>query len=254
VPVWKQSGLDEVVVVDATPNPAEATAAREACERAGAIYIRFPPSPWDTRSKQKNLGAHRANTDWILFQDDDDDIIAGFNHLAFDRAAEGADYLWDGRGLNVVYHRRANFLRLGGYPEDMAIGVDTVLSWLVRATSRGALEGDIYGRLEPAGDAVEVHRTSIRRAAAMFWYGVTFLRYLERTPPEFRRNTLALSILMYRNLWGERAYRRTAPLGLLVYTFGLILGVPWHWIRKGSDAEFRESLQRYRQMLAHRPP
>ena len=250
VPLWVNSGIDRVIVVDATANPEEAAAVERSCKSAGATYIYFPSSPWDTRAKQRNLGARTADTDWILFQDDDDDIIAEFDHSAFDLAVRDTDYLWDGRGLNLVYHRRENFLRLGGYPEDMAIGVDTAISWLVRATSRGGLEGPLYRRLEPAGNPVEVRRTNVRRAAAMFWYGVTFPRYLERTPPSLRRNTLSLSMLTYRTLWGEPAYRQTAPLGLLVYTIGLILGIPWHWIRKAYDPRFRGNLRMYRDALA----
>ncbi len=224
------------------------------CRDNGALYVRFPPSARDTRTKQRNLGAQVAGTDWILFQYDDDDIIAEFDHAEFARAAEGADYLWDGRGLNLEYHRRENFVRLGGYPEDMLQGWETTLSWLVRATSRGHLEGNPYRRVEPLAEASEKRRMHAQKAAANFWIGFTLMPWLERSPPDQRINVLVHSALFFIRLWKERDYRSTAPLGLILYAFGLLAGVPYHFLREAFDTEFRRSLRLYRQALSTSPP
>ncbi len=187
-----------------------------------------------------------ADTDWILFQDDDDDIIADLDHIEFDRVATGMDYIWDGKGVNIVYHRRENFLRLGGYPEDMVQGWLTTLSWLVRATSRGNLEGSLYRRLEPPGGAPETRMMSIQKTAANFWIGFTWMPWLERTPPNQREKVLAHAVLYLIGIWSERDYRATAPLGLLIYATGTVLGIPWHFFRKLFDPKFREGLKLYR--------
>lgn len=246
-PPWCESGVDKVLVVDASPNPVDAAAIETVCHDNGAVYVRFPPSPRDTRTKQRNLGAKVADTDWILFQDDDDDIIAEFDHAAFDAAAGGADYLWDGKGVNIEYHRRENFLRLGGYPEDMLQGWETTLSWLVKAKSRGHLEGALYRRIEPPPGTSETSQMHHLKIGALFWIGFTFMPWLERSPPDQRKNVLVHTLLFYLRLWEERDYRATAPVGLLFYTFGLLAGIPWHWVRKAYDRDFRESLRLYRQ-------
>lgn len=254
VPFWCRSGIDLVVIVDASPNPRDCLAAEAVCREHGAVYVRYLPSPRDTRTKQRNLGARRAETDWIVFQDDDDDIIAEFDHAEFDRVAAGVDYIWDGRGVNIVYHRRENFLRLGGYPEDMVQGWLTTLSWLVKATSRGNLEGQLYRRLEPPGGSSETRKMSAQKAAANFWIGFTFMPWLERTPPPQRNKVLAHSVLYFVGLWSERDYRAMAPLGLLIYAVGTVLGVLWHTLRKAIDSGYRGNLHLYRRAFASKPP
>src|SRR3990170_5268814 len=192
VPSWCRCGVDDVVIVDATSDEGQASSVERVCQENGARYLRFRPSLRNTVAEQRNLGAFLAATDWVLFQDDDDDIIVEFNHDQFERAAGGMDYLWDGKGTILVYHRRGNFLRLAGFPPDMVIGVGSAFSDLVRATSKGGLEGEVYRKVEPGGDPMEISQTNAKRAAAMFWYGLTYPRYLERSSPSQRGHALAL--------------------------------------------------------------
>src|SRR2546428_13868575 len=119
ISAWCASGVDAVVIVDATSDASKASEIEAACERHGATYVRCPASVRHTRSKQRTLGVRVATTQWVLVQDDDDNILAALDHALFDRAAEGMDYVWDGKGNRLLFHRRANFRRLGGYPEAM---------------------------------------------------------------------------------------------------------------------------------------
>src|SRR2546427_8275637 len=162
ISAWCASGVDAVVIVDATSDESKASEIEAACERHGANYVRFPASVRDTRSKQRNLGVRVATTEWVLVQDDDDNILAERDHAAFDRAAEGMDYVWDGKGNHLLFHRRANFLRLGGYPEDMGNAEDMVFSRLRRRTSTGGLGSPAFIKGESAKARGEMKKAHLR--------------------------------------------------------------------------------------------
>src|SRR5256712_6038616 len=150
ISAWCASGVDAVVIVDATSDASKASEIEAACERHGATYVRFPASVRDTRSKQRNLGVRVATTEWVLVQDDDDNILAELDHAVFDRAAEGMDYVWDGKGNHLLFHRRANFLRLGGYSDDLVDAEGMGFSRLRQPATRARPRGPVSLRCEAA--------------------------------------------------------------------------------------------------------
>jgi len=247
ISAWCASGVDAVVIVDATSDASKASEIEAACERHGATYVRFPASVRDTRSKQRNLGVRVATTEWVLVQDDDDNILAELDHAVFDRAAEGMDYVWDGKGNHLLFHRRANFLRLGGYPEDMVNAEDMVFSRLVRATSRGGLEGPIYISVEPAKERGEMKKANLSRISNLFWYAFTFLRFLVRSPREESTNIIIAGALMPARFLKHKLPMSAFIIVLTICLFGFTTGFAWHYLKLGLDNEFRRSLALYRQ-------
>lgn len=256
IPSWTRCGIDAVLIVDATTDSSKAATIERCCRENGAGYIRIRPTARDTRSLQWNLGVKLAKTEWILIQADDDDIIAEFDHAQFDRAAEGMDYIWRGQGMGLLYHRRENFLRLGGFPEDMVNSEDIAFSNLVKATSRGGLEGDLYLRLERTEDELvgSGRRAGmLRRISNSFVYSFTFLRYVERSPPETRTDLL-FGAFRRPFIWLRHPSigRGMAIVILPVYAYGMIAGTVWHFIRKATDADFRGSIRAYRAALSRK--
>ena len=75
IPIWSSAGFDKVVIVGKY-NKTESKELMQLCAKYNVMYVEEPKSWIDTRSKARNQGAKSADTEWILFSDDDDDILA----------------------------------------------------------------------------------------------------------------------------------------------------------------------------------
>ena len=60
LPVWVQQGLDEVIVVDSSTDPAHRKANEDLCQRLGARHSYAAVN----RSRARNLGAQAARGIW----------------------------------------------------------------------------------------------------------------------------------------------------------------------------------------------
>jgi len=179
LPLWIRSGFDEMILVDASYDPAGREELRRLCAQCGARYVEVPRTLRDLRSLQRNRGAAAATTTWVLFQDDDDDVPLRIDKAALARDAAGKDWLVGPAGEHIVFHRRAAFLAFGGYPEDMVAAEDMIMSNRARGHGRGGLHGNWYeGAVTPKAPRED----ALGRARNAFWYGFTVFLFLLRTP------------------------------------------------------------------------
>lgn len=179
IPIWAKAGFDEVIIVGKY-NVHENKALMDLCSKHNVTYITEPTSWVDTRSKQRNIGAKKAKTEWLLFGDDDDDIIAEIDQNMLEMSAKGNDWLVGKSGSHIVYHRRKSFLNMGGYPEDMVAAEDEIMSNRARRFGIGGYEGMVYKKVISSPPSSPSYW--ITRATNHFWYGFTFLILFFRTP------------------------------------------------------------------------
>ena len=179
LPVWKRAGFDEVIIVDGSHDRSDRARIRALCEETGSIYVPAPRRLRDTRSLSRNLGARKATSDWILFQDDDDEAVVSIEKQALRLAAAGKDWLAGTTGEIIVWHRRGSFLAFGGYPEDMVAAEDWIMSNRARRSGVGGLEPRWYDRAVAFPPTPE---DPISRARNAFWYGFTLLLFILRCP------------------------------------------------------------------------
>ncbi len=168
VPIWAGAGFDEVIVVNTPTERGAAERIRRLCEQYGVIYIETPVSIRDLRSRARNLGAMTATTDWILFNDDDHDtIVAEIDKEELTQCTRGVDWIAGPTGDIVVLHRRASFVRMGGYPEDMVASEDNIMSNRARRSGKGGLEGHLWKQITRAPPPPP--EDPLNRARNAFW-------------------------------------------------------------------------------------
>jgi len=215
LPLWVQTGFDEVIIVDGSHDVELRRQTEELCRTFGARYMPGPRSLRDTRARQRNIGAAAAKSDWILFQDDDDTVPLKLRKDVLSRAAHGVDWMIGTQGEHIILHRRLSFLKFGGYPEDMVAAEDMIMSNRCRAHGRGGLVGRWHESQvlpeQPRGDPIS-------RARNSFWYGLTVFVFLCRTP--FRAQAVR------GDLWRLGGFARAAfradPRGLVYLITGLL--------------------------------
>lgn len=180
IPIWTKAGYDEVIIVNTVTNEETARFIRDLCVEHEADYVEVPSTVRDTRSRARNLGAKRATSAWVIFNDDDDGVVARLNQETFARLAHGADWMAASQGEHIHIHRREAFLRFGGYPEDMVNSEDMIMSNRARRFGKGQLEDGIYEEVVPAPKPPR--EDPLLRAPAVFWYSYTTPLYHFRTP------------------------------------------------------------------------
>src|SRR2546427_3368093 len=114
ISAWCASGVDAVVIVDATSDASKASETEAACERHGANYVRFPASVRDTRSKQRNLGVRVATTEWVLVQDMMTIFLPNLTIPPSVGPPEGLTMLGTERATNSHSHGGPTSFRSGG--------------------------------------------------------------------------------------------------------------------------------------------
>jgi glycosyltransferase involved in cell wall biosynthesis len=179
LPLWVEAGFDEIIIVDGSYDTTIRRQTENLCRKFGAKYVSFPRTLRDTRARQRNTGVTAATSEWILFQDDDDTVPLGVSKSVLREASRGADWLIGAAGEHIILHRRASFLAFGGYPEDMVAAEDIIMSNRCRGHGKGALVGPWHERQVSPGQPRE---DPISRARNAFWYGVTVIIFLLRTP------------------------------------------------------------------------
>ncbi len=181
VPIWSRAGFDQLIVVNTPTDPSIASEIERLCRSHRFQYLETPRTLRDLRSKARNTGATFASTDWVLFSDDDDaEVIGKLDRTAFDRAANGRDWLAGEKGDIVVIHRRSSFLLFGGYPEDMVASEDTIMSNRARRAGRGGPLGSVFTNRVGIPDVPR--EEPMNRARAHFWYSLTLPLFFSRTP------------------------------------------------------------------------
>lgn len=194
IPIWAKAGFDEVIIVGKYRGK-EKDNLEKICIENNAKYIPESDLYKDTRSLARNLGAKTATTEWIVFADDDDDIIGELDISTLAESTRGKDWVVGRTGDIIVYHRRGSFLSFGGYPEDMVSAEDIIMSNRARLNGIGGFEGEIYKKIYPAPNIPLSKTYNLTRALNSFWYGFTFFILVLRTPQpkktligEMRRN------------------------------------------------------------------
>lgn len=216
LPLWVRAGFDEVVIVDGSFDHETRRETESLCRQCGAVYIPFPRKLRDTRSAQRNLGAKTAVSQWILFQDDDDDVPLGIKKEAIASSAWCKDWLVGPKGEHMMMQRRDSFLAFGGYPEDMVAAEDMIMSNRARGAGNGGMVQDWWQTLvvpPPASD------DPLSRARNAFWYGATVLLFIIRTP---RRRPVVLGDARRVLIFVRNAFR--GELRAFVYLACAILG------------------------------
>ena len=215
LPLWVRAGFDEVVIVDGSYDVGLRRETEKLCRASGAKYVPGPRTLRDTRARQRNIGAATAKSDWILFQDDDDTVPQEVRKDVLSKASQGVDWMIGNHGEHIILHRRLSFLNFGGYPEDMVAAEDIIMSNRCREHGRGGLVGAWHQRqVSPE----QPREDPISRARNSFWYGVTVVVFLFRTP--FRAQAVR------GDLWRVGGFARGAlhadPRSLVYLIAGLI--------------------------------
>jgi hypothetical protein len=198
IPVWKKQGLDAIIVVDSSLDPAHRKANEELCKRHGARYLYATVN----RSRARNLGAAVAGGSWVFFADDDLWGYAIFHREVMDRYALEYDWLKAADSQVIHIFRRDFFLRLGGYRENLVLGEDEDLAVRARAQGKG---GPIEGLFEGIGfepDRVERAMDFPRRLSNYMEYSYTLWEYLERAenPPQVALSWFVTVLRLLRSM------------------------------------------------------
>lgn len=240
-PGWAAAGFNEVIVVNTPGDPKMAVGIKALCEDHGVRYIETPRTFRDLRSRARNMGAREARSSWILFCDDDVDVITHIDQEVFRRATKGRDWLAGEKGDIVVLHRRESFLAFGGYPEDMVASEDTIMSNRARRHGRGGPLEQSWARAAIVPQAPR--QEPVHRVRAHFWYSLTLPLFLLRTP-RFREAIISDA---HRTLsLGKRALAgdMKSLVYLVVYMIGRVFS-PVHLLavlaRSGKQGFARET-------------
>ena len=180
IPIWSSAGFDQIVIVGKY-NKTESKELMQLCSKYDVLYIEETKSWMDTRSKARNQGAKSADTEWILFADDDDAILAELDKSLLQKSAKGNDWLVGKTGEIIVLHRREAFLKFGGYPEDMVSAEDIIMSNRARRFGKGGYEGIVCKKVMPAPPTESTTNLSTK-IKNNFWYGFTFLILFLKIP------------------------------------------------------------------------
>ena len=202
IPIWASAGFDEVIIVGKY-DESESKELSKLCSSLDVSYVHFPSTWKDMRSKQRNTGARNASTEWILFHDDDDAIIAEIDKEVLAKQVKGKDWLVGKKGEHILLHKRESFLKIKGYPEDMVLAEDMIMSNRARLYGKGGYEGNICKKVVIPPFSTEADfRTRIKNN---FWYGFTFpIYFFSAQQPKSAfigeiRRLLNISIKVFRN-------------------------------------------------------